>query len=120
VTPVLSAEEVRAAQIVARATHVDPKVQRYIVDLVTATRDHEQVEVGASPRGSIALLHATQAYAAMQGRNFVLPDDIKRLAAPVLAHRLVLTPEARAREVSDVAVVQDLLNRIPVPVGVTK
>ncbi|MBC8134429.1 MAG: AAA family ATPase, partial [Fibrella sp.] len=90
------------------------------VSIVTATREHHQVEVGSSPRGSLALLHAAQAYAATLGRDFVLPDDVKTLAPYVLAHRIVLTPETRARGIGDTAVVADLLNRIPVPVGVAK
>ena len=120
VVPVLTGEEVVAMQQATRAVYVDTKVQRYIVDIASATRDHEQIEVGVSPRGSLAILHAAQAHAAMQDRSFVLPDDIKRLAPHVLAHRLVLTPETRARDITDIAVINDLLNRISVPVGVSK
>ena len=116
----LSAEEVLALQAATRAVFVHPSVQSYIVDIITATRSHNQVEVGASPRGSLALLHAAQAHAATQGRNFALPDDVKRLAPYVLAHRIILTPEARARGAEDTAIVGDILNRIPVPVGVGK
>jgi MoxR-like ATPase len=76
--------------------------------------------VGASPRGSLGLIHAAQAHAALQGRSFVLPDDVKKLAVSVLAHRMVLSPEARARGISDSEVVADLLNRVPVPVGIGK
>jgi MoxR-like ATPase len=118
--PALTLEELLALQEVARSVHVDPRVQRYIVELVSETRKHPQVEVGASPRGSLALVHAAQAHAALQGRSFVLPDDVKKLAPSVLAHRLVLTPESRARGVEDTAVVTDILNRVPVPVGIGK
>lgn len=120
VRAVVSTEELLGMQDAVRNVFVHKSVQNYIVELVTATRDHHQVEVGASPRGSLALLHAAQGYAAVQGRAFVLPDDVKTLASSVLAHRIVLSPEARARGIGDVAVVSDLLNRIPVPVGVAK
>jgi MoxR-like ATPase len=116
----LSADEVLALQAASRAVQVVPAVQSYIVEIITATRNHTQIEYGASPRGSLALLHAAQAHAAVQGRNYVLPDDVKRLAPNVLAHRVILTPEARARGAEDTAVIGDILNRIPVPVGVGK
>lgn len=119
-TATLTLEELLALQEVARSVHVDPRVQRYIVELVSETRKHPQIEVGASPRGSLGLIHAAQAHAALQGRSFVLPDDVKKLAPAVLAHRLVLTPESRARGIADTEVVADLLNRIPVPVGIGK
>lgn len=120
VRAVISTEELLDLQDAVRAVFVHPSVQTYIVEIVSSTRQHNQIEVGSSPRGSLALLHAAQAYAATQGRAFVLPDDIKTLAARVLAHRIVLTPEARARGISDTAVVSDILNRVPVPVGVPK
>jgi MoxR-like ATPase len=119
-TAALDVNELLALQEVARNVHVDPRVQRYIVEIVSETRKHPQVEVGASPRGSLGLIHAAQAHAALQGRGFVLPDDVKKLAPSVLAHRIVLTPESRARGVTDTEVVVDLLNRIPVPVGIGK
>lgn len=117
---VVSTEDLLSIQHAVRQVFVHPSVQRYIIDIVTQTRDNSQIEVGASPRGSLALLHATQAYAASQGRAFVLPDDVKTLAPSVLAHRLVLAPEARARGIDDRSVIEDLLNRVPVPVGVPK
>ncbi len=120
ITATLDVNELLALQEVARNVHVDPRVQRYIVEIVSETRKHPQVEVGASPRGSLGLIHAAQAHAALHGRGFVLPDDVKKLAPSVLAHRLVLTPESRARGISDTEVIVDLLNRIPVPVGIGK
>lgn len=120
VRAVLSTEELLDIQAAVRAVFVHPSVQGYIVEISTATRSHPQIEVGVSPRGSLALLHAAQSHAASQGRAFVLPDDIKKLAPLVLAHRIVLTPEARARGVKDTEVVADILNRLPVPVGVGK
>ncbi len=120
VRAVISTEDLLSLQDAARTVFVHGSVQSYIVEIVAATRDHKQVEVGASPRGSLGLLHAAQAYAASQGRAFVLPDDIKVLAPKVLAHRLVLSPEARARGIEETMIVEDLLNRVPVPVGVPK
>ncbi len=117
---VVSTEELLSLQDAVRSVFVHKSIQSYIVEIVTATRDHPQIEVGASPRGSLALLHAAQAYSAVQGRAFVLPDDVKLLGPDVLAHRLVLSPEARARGMDENAIVADLLNRVPVPVGVTK
>ena len=116
----ISTEELLSLQDAVRAVHVSPSVQTYIVEIVTATRTHGQIEIGASPRGSLALLHAAQSHAAAQGRAFVLPDDVKKLAPFVLAHRVVLSPEARARAIKDTSVIADILNRVPVPVGVAK
>ena len=120
VEPAITTEELRELQDRVREVHVDPKILSYIVELVGETRKHPQIEVGSSPRGSLGLLHAAQAHAAIQGRGFVLPDDIKQLATAVLSHRIVLSPEARARGIQDTEVVADLLNRVPVPVGVGK
>ncbi len=120
VRAVISTEELLSLQEAVRSVFVHKSVSAYIVEIVTSTRDHSQIEVGASPRGSLALLHAAQAYAASLGRDFVLPDDIKTLAPMVLAHRIVLSPEARARGIGDTAVIADLLNRVPVPVGIPK
>jgi MoxR-like ATPase len=120
VRAILSADELLAVQAAVRSVFVHSSVQGYIVEITTATRNHNQIEVGASPRGSLALLHAAQAHAASQGRAFVLPDDVKKLAPYVLSHRIVLSPEARARGIEDTAVITDILNRIPVPVGVAK
>ena len=120
VRAVVSTEELVAIQDAVRQVFVHPTIQNYIVEIVSATRNHNQIEFGSSPRGSLALLHAAQAHAAAQGRGFVLPDDIKTLASRVLAHRIILSPEARARGVKDSAVVGDILNRVPVPVGVPK
>jgi MoxR-like ATPase len=120
VRPILSADELLALQAAVRSVFVHTSVQGYIVEITTATRSHNQIEVGASPRGSLSLLHAAQAHAATQGRSFVLPDDVKQLAPYVLSHRVVLSPEARARGMEDTAIITDILNRIPVPVGVSK
>jgi MoxR-like ATPase len=118
INSLLSADEVLALQAATRAVKVVPEVQSYIVDIITGTRNHPKVKIGASPRGSLALLHAAQAHAAVRGRNFVLPDDVKHLAPYVLAHRIILTEQERSNSVKDTAIIGDILNRIPVPVGI--
>lgn len=120
VRAVMGSDELVALQDAVRDVFVHPSIQNYIVEVVHATREHNQIETGVSPRGSLALLHAAQAYAAIGGRAFVLPDDVKTLGPHVLAHRIILSPEARARGVRDTDVVSDLLNRVPVPVGIAK
>ncbi|GAB4438448.1 MAG: MoxR family ATPase [Chloroflexi bacterium OHK40] len=116
IAPVLSAEELRGLQVEVRAVGVAPVVRRYIVELVRATRAHPDVELGASPRGSLALYQTAQARAALRGRTFVLPDDVKALAEPVLNHRLLLSPEARLRGRSPSAVLAQILAQTPAPV----
>ena len=118
--PVATAEEVRLAQRAVREVHVDDKVRRYITQIVHATRDCDELHLGASPRASLALFRCSQAIAAISGRSFVQPDDVKRVAAPVLTHRLILKPEARLRKVTAAAVVEDLVEDVPVPMIVAK
>ena len=112
---VISVEELLAAQEAIKSVHVSQSLREYIVRLVRRTRDHSDVYLGASPRGSLALFRGGQARAALEGRDFVLPDDIKALAVPALAHRLILAPGARLREQKPEAVVTQLLEEIPVP-----
>ena len=112
---VVGAEELVAAQKAAREVYVDDLVKGYIVDLVTTTRDHPDVYLGASPRGSLSLFLATRAWAAMEGRDFVLPDDVKTLAAIVLSHRLIVSPSARIKNVGAEQIVEDALRHTPVP-----
>jgi MoxR-like ATPase len=95
--------------------YVDPKVRDYIVELVGNTREHDDLALGGSPRASIALCRASQALAAIRGHDFVLPDDVKRMAAPVLCHRLILRPESRLRKVTSVNVVNEVLAETSVP-----
>src|SRR5262249_61514304 len=94
---------------------VDDKVRRYLLEIVQATREHDDVHLGGSPRASIALFRTSQALAAMSGRNFVLPDDVKRMCLPVLAHRLILRPESRLRKVTPASIINDILGEVPVP-----
>jgi MoxR-like ATPase len=113
---VVTAAEVLACQETVRDVHLDDKVRRYILEIVQGTREHEDVLLGGSPRASIALFRTAQALAAIQGRNFVLPDDVKRMVHPVLAHRLILRPESRLRKLTAAAVLQDIVSDIRVPV----
>lgn len=112
---VVSVDDLRRAQDAVKAVHVSQPVREYIVSLVEATRRHDDVFLGASPRGSLALFNATRAWAAIRGRDFVLPDDVKLLAEPTLAHRIIIGPAARMRGYDSRGVVSDLLRSIPVP-----
>jgi MoxR-like ATPase len=112
---VVSAEDVIACQQAVREVYVDPKVRDYVVELVRNTREHDDIALGGSPRASIALCRASQALAAIRGHDFVLPDDVKRMAAPVLCHRLILRPESRLRKVTSANVVNEVLAETSVP-----
>src|SRR4051812_16805588 len=113
--PVVSADDVIACQEAVRDVHVDEKVKRYILEVVHASRGHEDVLLGGSPRASIALFRTAQALAAVGGRDFALPDDVKKMAHPVLAHRIILKPESRLRKRTPAAVVHDLVMDAKVP-----
>jgi MoxR-like ATPase len=113
--PVLSPEVVRAMIAVTNEVHVADSVHDYIVRLVAATRALPEVRLGASPRGSLALLRAGRAVAAADARGFLLPEDVRKLAVPVLAHRLILTPEAEVRGVTAAQVVERVLADEAVP-----
>jgi MoxR-like ATPase len=102
-------------QAAVREVYVDILVQEYIVKLVDSTRHHQSVYLGGSPRGSLALQRLAQARAIMDGREYVLPDDAKRLAYPVLAHRMILNAQARVKGVTERQVIQECADRIPVP-----
>ena len=112
----VSAAELLAAQQICRAVYVGEAVEEYLVNLVRASRGHAGVELGASPRASLALYHAAQALAAIRGRHFVLPDDVKALAGPVLAHRLIVSARTRLRGRVVAEVVAEILASLPVPV----
>jgi MoxR-like ATPase len=114
--PVVSAADLLACQKAVREIYVDELVRKYAVEIVRHTRGHDDVHLGGSPRASIALFRTAQALAAIRGRTFVLPDDIKRMAPAVLGHRLILKPESRLRKRNAAAVVEDVINEIPVPV----
>ncbi|MBA2753444.1 MAG: MoxR family ATPase [Chloroflexia bacterium] len=112
---VVRVEELLVAQAAIKEVHVAPAVAEYVVSLVEATRNHADVYLGASPRGSLALYNAARAWAALAGRDYVIPDDVKALAEPTLAHRIIVTPSARMRHVDGRAVVGSLLGAVPVP-----
>ena len=112
---VTSASELQQLQQAVRGVHVDPQIQRYIVQLVGLTREHPDVYLGASPRGSLALMRSSQARAMLSGRDYVIPDDVKTLATAALAHRLIMSPEARMRNATAPAVVAAILQEVPVP-----
>lgn len=115
VEQVVSVEELVEAQRAIRNIYVDNLVKEYIVDLVNTTRDHPDIYLGASPRGSLALFNAARAWAAMDGRDFVVPDDIKLLAEATLAHRLIVSPSARIKNVTARQIIEDSLRHTPVP-----
>jgi len=112
---VTTPDEVRALQAAIEDVHVEPAVEGYMVDIVAATRAHSQVDVGASPRGSLALLKVSRARAAIAGRDFVTPDDVKAVAMPALAHRIILKPDPWIRGVRTASILADVLGQVPVP-----
>ncbi len=114
---VVELDELKKVQEMIKQVYVAPEIKRYMVELTRKTREHEDVYLGSSPRGSLGLFRAGQARAAMLGRDYILPDDIKALALPVLAHRMVVSPSARLRSLSSEKIVQEILNKLPVPGG---
>lgn len=114
---VVSVEELLAAQTDVRAIHVDQQLKAYTVEIVTQTRKHADVYLGASPRGSLALFRGAQARAAVHGRDYVIPDDVKALAEAALAHRVIIGPAARIKNVDSRSVIRDILSHLPVPGG---
>jgi MoxR-like ATPase len=115
VRKVCSPERVMEMQQHVEGVHVESVIEEYIVSLISATRKHTQVEVGASPRGSLALMRLSSARAALKGRDFVLPDDVKEVAVPALAHRLILAADPWIRGVKPQTVVESILRDVPVP-----
>lgn len=114
---VVPVEQLVQVQEAVKDIYVSPALKRYIVELNHQTREHAEVYLGASPRGSLALYRTAQARAAMAGRDYVLPDDIKYLAVPTLAHRVILGPGARLRDLTAEQVVEEILRSVPVPGG---
>ena len=112
---VVSADELLACQQAVRDVHVDPKVRHYLLQIIHDTREQEDLALGASPRASIALFRTAQAMAAIRGRQYVQPDDVKRVAGPVLTHRLILRPESRLRKLTAEHVLTELIAEIAVP-----
>jgi MoxR-like ATPase len=118
--PVANAHEISKLIDAVRDVHVADPVRRYAVDLVAATRSHPELRLGASPRATLHLLRAARASAALAGRDFVLPDDVQSLAVPVLAHRLLPTSQAQLSRRTAEQVVEEILQRVPVPTAAPK
>lgn len=112
---VVSVEELLEAQTAVKQIYIDDLVKEYIVDIVRQTREHPDVYLGSSSRGALAIYRLCQARASMQGRDYVLPDDVKALAGPALGHRIIVGPAARIKDVEPEAIVQDILGKLPVP-----
>jgi MoxR-like ATPase len=112
---VISAAELVAAQRAVTEVYVDDLIKEYIVTLSNATRKHADVYLGVSPRGSLALYKTSRARAAVQSRDYVIPDDVKEMAEPTLAHRLIVSPSARIKNVDPRAVLSEILDSTPVP-----
>jgi len=113
---VLTGERLQELQHMIRRVRVEPAVENYIVELVRATRNHNGVELGVSPRGTLALYRSSQAYAAIHGRFFVIPDDVKRVARPVLSHRMIATSQTRLHGRVMEQIIEEVLHNVPVPV----
>ena len=113
--PVLHTEQLLSMQAAVEHVHASDPIERYIVSLTTATRQHAHVQIGASPRGSLALYQLARAHAMVQERDFVLPDDVKAMAPAALAHRLLLKPELWVRGIEAEHVIRDILERTPIP-----
>lgn len=112
---VSSAEEILELQKATREVYVDDLIKRYIVNLVETTRSHDDIALGASPRGSISLFRGAQALALIRGRDYALPDDVKALAVPVISHRLIISAAARMRGVNASDVMASIVDAVPVP-----
>jgi MoxR-like ATPase len=114
---ILSAEDLLRLQTQVREVNVSQEIRQYIVALVNATRQHQNVYLGVSPRGSLALFRTAQARALLEGRDYVIPDDVKRLLVATLSHRLIVSPAARVRGVSAAAIIEEITGLVPVPGG---
>jgi len=117
---VVSVAEFTAAQSAVQDIYVDDLIKRYIIDIVSATRNHPDIYLGASPRGSLALYRTSQAHAALAGRDYVVPDDVKAVVTDALGHRVIVSPSARIRNVDGEALVSDIVGQLPVPGAVVR
>ncbi len=117
VQQVVSVDELMTAQEAVKDVFISQALKRYIIDLIQQTRQHVEVYLGASPRGSLALFRMAQAKAAISGRDYVLPDDIKALVVPTLAHRVILGPGARLRDLTTTQIVEEIVSGVAVPGG---
>lgn len=115
ISRVVTVAELLEAQKAVRTVYINDDVKAYIINLVTATRRHPDIYLGSSPRGALAIYRLSQAHAAIQGRDYVIPDDVKILTEPALAHRIILGPSARMKDISAGSIIQYILNTTPVP-----
>ena len=115
--PVATVGQVKGMVDAVRSVHVAPAIKAYLVDLAAATRRHGAIALGMSPRATLSLQRAARARAAAAGRNYVTPDDVKALAEPVLAHRLLLAPESQLQGSTPARVLDEILGTVPVPTG---
>jgi MoxR-like ATPase len=111
----VSVEELKEAQRAIKDIYLDDLIKEYVVDIVRQTRIHPDVYLGSSSRGALAIVRLSQARAALFGRDYVLPDDVKALAEPALSHRIIVGPAARIKDVEPSAIVQDILDNLAVP-----
>lgn len=116
IQPVVSAEDILDMQKYVRGIYVDDSIDDYIVNIVNATRNSEDIQLGASPRGSLSLFRAAQAWAVISGREYVLPDDVKELARAVLGHRIIIKPEVKLRGLTSEDVLDNIMKQVHIPV----
>lgn len=116
ISPVITPDVFRAMRAGVENIFIDPDLQQYIVQLVTKTRQHKQIELGVSPRGSLALLKLSRAWAAINGRDYVLPDDIKTFAQLALSHRLIVDPNLWGSKNADTYLIEEIVQSVSVPV----
>ncbi len=112
---IVSKEDILEMQKLVEQVHIEPQLEKYIVNIVSKTRTHSSVEVGASPRGSLSILKLSKANAWLHQRNYVLPDDIKEIAVPALSHRIILTPDQWIRGTNPQLIIEDILKKVDVP-----
>ncbi|MGE4282663.1 MAG: AAA family ATPase [Clostridia bacterium] len=114
---VAEAKDIVLLQQLVEQVHAHQSIHQYVVNIIRATRNHGDIELGVSPRGSLALLHASKAWAIYQGRDYVIPDDVKLMVVPVLSHRIIMKPEAGLKNSDAVTVLESILKAINVPIG---
>ena len=115
VTSVISAEQLVEFQKVVQQVHVEDPLLQYIAEIVNKTRNHPSLYLGASPRASLNILKASKAFAAIQGRDFVIPEDIKAVIVPVLIHRIYITPEKEMEGISEAQIISEIINSVSIP-----
>ncbi len=113
---VISGDEILEIQRIVREVYVDESIDDYIVNIVRATRENKNVQLGASPRGSLSLFRAAQAWAVIHGREYVIPDDVKQFVKPVLSHRIIIKPEGKLMGIEPYDVLENILEQVRVPV----